>query len=680
MTSVCNQSVTVIDNTDCCAPTNRGKNTYSVTLTVADTWIMPALTDTTCLRIPNCNNVLTGSWLWNKSVGYLEVVKYNPANGETIVKNIGYDGNAAEGTVFPSCMDFVVTAPIHLESIDDNVTCLSADFISPAVNECALMVVKSTANLKAGYIITIEIYQYKVAEVISNTVVKVCNYGFGKDGTIEAGCDGTCNPIRVINANDPCLNETSNVANSIVTCVGGESRLFVGNEDGQVAVWNNSSGEWKLQNSNLVSDCTVTSTYTNLIAGNSGPYLLNVSDTSPFTVGADAIFDGRNCEITEIISSSQLRVTLVTAPDNDFTVLEGARLCLLDCCSWLPQALEELEGRVGVLEVVIDEHTTRINSLDSSVQYLLDNQSTPQSFTDLLGDTIISVSDGAGRVRGTTPVQLSVDTDLSQYDNTQKNFVVTANDVSTATGIPVLSGSSVDATTGDKTLTFKKIKSGDTSKLTVTESAGDIVLTNIAQSGGAGGADITVLNTVASDGTTYTLDHNGRIANVTLSVPIPTSHAGAVNIIGSAAVSISGSAYNDTHYAHAYTGSTPPTNFSGYSFVTNAKNCNIQITGGVNVGGSSVVSGVVSKESYFFIPNPNGNVPNPTATSSGFFTRTMTIPFALTLTSLPTSTNVDIPLVLECPNASAIGGGNDEAIWAKVTSITANVSALVFKM
>jgi hypothetical protein len=678
MTSVCNQSVTVIDNTDCCAPTNRGKNTYSVTLTVADIWIMPALTDTTCLRIPNCNNVLTGSWLWNKSVGYLEVVKYNHANGETIVKNIGYDGNAVEGTVFPSCMDFVVTAPIHLESIDDNVTCLSADFISPAVNECALMVVKSTANLKAGYIIAIEIYQYKVAEVISNTVVQVCNYGFGKDGTIEAGCDGTCNPIRVINANDPCLNETSNVANSIVTCVGGESRLFVGNEDGQVAVWDNSSGEWKLQNSNLVSDCTVISTYTNLIAGNPGPYLLNVSDTSPFTVGADAIFDGRSCEVTEIISSSQLRVTLVTAPDNDFTVLEGARLCLLDCCSWLPQALEELEDRVTIVEVTSSEHAGQIADLQDTVGDILNNLPDTMHQADLVSNTaVLTVNYGVNSVLGLNDTELTLDTDLSQYDNTQKNFVVNATDVSTATGVPILSGSSVDATTGDKTLTFKKIKSGDTSKLTVTENAGDIVLTNIAQSGGA---DITVLNTAVTDATTYTLDHTGNTATVTPSVTIPTSHAGAVNIIGSVAVSISGSAYNDTHYAHAYTGSTPPTNFSGYSFVANATNCNIQITGGVNVGGSSVVSGVVSKESYFFIPNPNGNVPNPTATSMGFFTRTMTIPFALTLTSLPTSTNVDIPLVLECPNASAIGGGNDEAIWAKVTSITANVSALVFKM
>ena len=484
MTSYCNQTVTVVKNNDCCSPTKRTEK-YSVTLTVSDTWIMPAVTETTVLTIPNCNNILIGSWLWNSNVGYLEVVKYNSATGETVVRNIGFDGNARVGTVFPSCMDFAVTGPIYLDSIDDNVTCLAADFVSPAVGQCALMKVKSTANLKKDYIIAIEIYQYKVAEVIDNFTVRACNYGLGKVGTIEANCDGKCVPVRAINANSPCLQDEVNAANAIAVCVGGESKILVGTEEGQIATWSNGSGEWQLINSNIEIDCTVTTNYVNIIANNAGPYLLNVVSTAPFKVGDRITFNNEHDAyiVSEIVSDTQIRLLKNIAPTEDAVIDAGARLCIVDCCDWLPAMVETLEARVTDVENVNAAQSQDITLLFNRVNYLEINKADVFSVSDIEGDSLITVTDGERRVIGTTPVTITLDTDLSKYDNSTKNFVVDGKNVgsSVATppvGVGVFNGHE-DASNGDRVLEFRTIRSGDTNKLKVEHQGNDIVLTSL---------------------------------------------------------------------------------------------------------------------------------------------------------------------------------------------------------
>ena len=84
MMSYCTQSTKVVTKNDCCSPSMRNDK-YYVTISVADTWIMPAVNAQTILQIPNCNNLLPGSWLWNGNVGYLRIDSYNPASGEVKV-------------------------------------------------------------------------------------------------------------------------------------------------------------------------------------------------------------------------------------------------------------------------------------------------------------------------------------------------------------------------------------------------------------------------------------------------------------------------------------------------------------------------------------------------------------------------------------------------------------------
>lgn len=481
MTSYCNQTVTVVKNNECCSPTKREEK-YSVTITASDTWIMPAVTETTVLTIPNCNNILIGSWLWNQNVGYLEVVKYNIATGETVVRNIGFDGNAVAGTVFPSCMDFAVTAPVYIDTISDNVTCLASDFVSPAVGDCALMKVKSTANLRKDYIIAIDIYQYQVKEVIDNFTVKVCNYGLGKVGVIEANCDGKCVPVRAINANSPCLQDEVQSANAIAVCVGGESKILVGTEDGQIATWTNGSGEWQLINSNIEIDCTVTTNYVNIIAGNVGPYLLNVVTTAPFKVGDRITFNNEHdaYTVSEIVSDTQIRLLKNEAPTEDTVIDAGARLCIVDCCDWLPAMVETLEDRITNVEYKNNAQDQRLNTLDNAVEDLENNKQdklTPASI--LSGSSIVTIANGVNVILD-NDATISVDNDLSQYDNTTKHFVVDGANSSTTTGaVGVFAGHTDDNTTGDRTLNFNSIIAG--TNISVTAQGSNIKIDNTMQ-------------------------------------------------------------------------------------------------------------------------------------------------------------------------------------------------------
>lgn len=724
MTSYCTQNTKVVTKNDCCSPSMRNDK-YYVTISVADTWIMPAVNAQTILQIPNCNNLLPGSWLWNGNVGYLRIDSYNSASGEVKVTNIGYTGNAAPDTVFPSCMDFVVTAPILVDEISDNITCLTSDFVSPAVGNCALMTVKSTANLRKDYIIAIDIYQYQVSEVMDNTTVKVCNYGLGKVGVIDAPCDGSCLPIRVINAESPCLQDAVNEANGLVSCVGGEARVFVGLEEGQSAYWSNAEGSWKLINSNIEADCTVTTNTVNLIAGNVGPYLLNVVTTAPFKVGDRLTFNDEHDAyvVSEIVNDLQLRVIKNDAPTEDTIIDAETRLCIVDCCDWIPEYVDSLANRLDSVENLLADHTQQISQINDDIEDLQLNKADQISPASLLsGSSIVTITNGVNVILD-NDATISVDNDLSQYDNTNKHFVVDGANISTTTGaVGVFAGHTDDNTTGDRTLNFKSIRSSDNNIL-VSEQGNDIVITNnftpsptvysmanvgtgegqIYKSGsnpfnvrtlkkGTGidivtsGDEITISNssttsissmnvkTVISN-SDINLVKNSKTTALTGQVTIPTSHTGGVTIVGTAVITVRGVAYNDTHYA--------PTTGSSYSFVANAKNCRITTTADLSILGNTLVNDVTFDEEYFFIPSPNDPIsaPNPTKQSQGRFTQIVTLPFAVTLASLASGTTIDLPIEIECPSATATHSPEtDEAIWAKIKNVAAFVSALIYKL
>ena len=173
-------------------------------LIIKDPFEMPAVDDTAVLVLRECADLVPHCWIWNESVGYLEVVSYSGYDIYVTVKNVGMKENATSGTIFPSCMEFLITAPNATPIIDNTVTCLKADFNSPTVGQTALMSVDNTSAIKAGDLIVVaRDYQYVVSEVINDTTLLVLNDGKGKEGVIHIDCKA-CTSVKIFESTYCC--------------------------------------------------------------------------------------------------------------------------------------------------------------------------------------------------------------------------------------------------------------------------------------------------------------------------------------------------------------------------------------------------------------------------------------------------------------------------------------------
>jgi hypothetical protein len=261
---------------------------------VKDTWVMPAVNEETTLVLQACGDLLVGCWIWNESVGYLQVTEYKGYDIYVTVKNIGRLENAKEGTVFPSCMEFIVGAPDSLPLYDNTVTCLMADFISPAVGETAVMVVEDTSNIRESDIIIVDRqYRYTVIEILTEHNLLVSNEGYGKEGIITSEC-GRCVPVKILESTACCkvvrdelqeeiddiydrLNTKKSIkpwsGNNLVTITGGDDALTDADFDATIKVDNHLS--------NYIND-TNYATVSQLPTVNNGTLTINNSDGTNF--------------------------------------------------------------------------------------------------------------------------------------------------------------------------------------------------------------------------------------------------------------------------------------------------------------------------------------------------------------------------------------------------------------
>lgn len=174
-------------------------------LIIKDPFEMPAVDDTAVLVLRECADLVPHCWIWNESVGYLEVVAYSGYDIYVTVKNVGMKENATSGTIFPSCMEFLITAPNATPIIDNTVTCLRADFKCPTVGQEALMSVDSTSAIRKGDLIIVDTrYQYLVTEIINEHTMKVLNEEKGKEGgVINVNCN-ECVPVKIFESTHCC--------------------------------------------------------------------------------------------------------------------------------------------------------------------------------------------------------------------------------------------------------------------------------------------------------------------------------------------------------------------------------------------------------------------------------------------------------------------------------------------
>ena len=371
------------------------ESVYTTTVTATDTWVMPAVDDCVQLHLKDVTNILPGSILWNKSVGYLHVSSYDASSGYVTACNEGEDGNAEVGSTFPSCMSFHVGIPTQC-TCDDGYTgaCLAADVTSPGVGETTEVSVTTVSGLFIGDIIDIAGYMYKITAITDINTITVKNEGFGAPiGTViknDPNCTGKpCTvKITVVNSDDPCAKDPVNEG-VIIVCDEGERKPFEGTADSQIAVWDNEDKKWKLRTVKIDNECTNTTadvTLDPLIT----LYIVTVTDTSIFTVGDVVYFAGRRGKIDSKINSTQMRIKLDAAPSAITVIEEGEAICLGDCCENLP---EKYSG------FTTGDNNMRFTTVNSSLNYELNHSnSTKNVSTDLPTITLAYPSSGATKV------------------------------------------------------------------------------------------------------------------------------------------------------------------------------------------------------------------------------------------------------------------------------------------
>ena len=365
------------------------ESVYTTTVTATDTWVMPAVDDCVQLHLKDVTNILPGSILWNKSVGYLHVSSYDASSGYVTACNEGEDGNAEVGSTFPSCMSFHVGIPTQC-TCDDGYTgaCLAADVTSPGVGETTEVSVTTVSGLFIGDIIDIAGYMYKITAITDINTITVKNEGFGAPiGTViknDPNCTGKpCTvKITVVNSDDPCAKDPVNEG-VIIVCDEGERKPFEGTADDQIAVWDNEDKKWKLETIKIKEECTNTTvdvTLDPLIS----VYIVTVVKTSIFSVGDVVYLADKKFTVDSIINSTQMRIAIDTAPSAITVVEEGAALCLGDCCEnmELPEVPEKysgftdgISGNVGNMRFTIERSST-----------VIIQKTTPWSTTDYSGN------------------------------------------------------------------------------------------------------------------------------------------------------------------------------------------------------------------------------------------------------------------------------------------------------
>ena len=382
------------------------ESVYTTTVTATDTWVMPAVDDCVQLHLKDVTNILPGSILWNKSVGYLHVSSYDASSGYVTACNEGEDGNAEVGSTFPSCMSFHVGIPTQC-TCDDGYTgaCLAADVTSPGVGETTEVSVTTVSGLFIGDIIDIAGYMYKITAITDINTITVKNEGFGAPiGTViknDPNCTGKpCTvKITVVNSDDPCTKDPVNEG-VIIVCDEGERKPFEGTADSQIAVWDNEVKKWKLRTVKLENECT------NLTADLTlDPlvtlYLITVEDTSIFEVGKTVYLDNRKFKVNSIVNATQMRIQIDKAPSAIKVVEEGAAICKGDCCEDLvipemPDLPAKYSGFTdGISGKVGQMRFTTVNSIN----YELNQNNTTQIVsTDLPTITLAYPSSGANKV------------------------------------------------------------------------------------------------------------------------------------------------------------------------------------------------------------------------------------------------------------------------------------------
>lgn len=322
---------------------------FYTTLKISTAWNVPECGGQATIKAPDAKQVLPGSFLWNPTYGYFEIISFNASTYELVVQNNCNTGNEAPGTQVPACTDFLVTdSPIDPnQGQTDIFPYVALDFLAPAMDNCIDISVTTVNGLSVGKNVQIGSGTYLLDAVLDATTITICNEGSGiTPGTpvIAKNAAGEYQyPIILIDAN-PCTN-TAISQGSILVCKNSITQPLEATILGSIpVVIDVATNEVEYKILDLPTrTCTALIADLTLVTGQAS-YTLTVADSSQFTVGDIAQIGSRTdrLTITAVPDATHLQGTLDPVPGSIQNIDAGTSVCLVGCCELVQEDVDTL--------------------------------------------------------------------------------------------------------------------------------------------------------------------------------------------------------------------------------------------------------------------------------------------------------------------------------------------------
>lgn len=346
---------------------------YVTAISTSTTFNMPACDTTAVLTIPGLTKIQIGSYLWNSTFGYLQVVAFDYVSAQITVENGCESGNASPGTNIPACTLFTVVDPPGISGGNSQIGIfLASDFVAVGNGNCVNIQVTGVAGLTIGENVQVGAGTYMLSAIISPTIITICDTGGGVvAGTVVPAKDISGNyitPVTPLSSN-ACTNAPV-TSGALLTCHNGIQAPLDGTLLGQIPVLVDAdTNEVEFQTLSLPTTvCTTITTCLNLISGTTS-YTIPVADSSVFAINDILVIYSPGYEdvrwtVTNIVDPTHITINRTTPQTTTEEIgCNDATICLAPCCEQLQAEIDAITS--GAVICDCDWHTAFKSELNT---------------------------------------------------------------------------------------------------------------------------------------------------------------------------------------------------------------------------------------------------------------------------------------------------------------------------
>lgn len=329
-------------------------NNYATTIKSTSSFNVPNIGGTVEVSFANVSSLIPGQIVWNQGVGRLYVNDWNPVSRKAILTNLGdscSDNALSPGELVPSCTEFAAGPPECDNGVGGGGATtgpfLSADFIAPGNGACSTAKVTTIIGLALNDIVSVAGFLYRIDQIPDTETLVLCDDGDGAPigTTVDWDPNGDTFPdvpVIPVSGDSPCAKTPVNCGQIVVCDDTGQQTTLGGAVTGQVPTWDQDQGKYVLTTLNLSDQCTFLTACFNVDIGDDGPYLIQVDDSSIFSVSDQLTIDGDDFTIDSIPDPTHIRIIPVITPPAIKLYEELEQVCLRNCCEYLPEKVQDI--------------------------------------------------------------------------------------------------------------------------------------------------------------------------------------------------------------------------------------------------------------------------------------------------------------------------------------------------